>query len=163
MNCSSDEPMRAVPPAVRAVTAVAAPLAKSAVPTTTAESESNVMVALVERVADRVATGVPLGLALAGEKLSRAEYEEHLRRNPELAAHEAVAKRKFLQNAIKILLAGKDSAANMRWLLERLYPDVFGGQRESVTVNVAAVTGMSGISGMSEEYVKALQEDAKKL
>jgi hypothetical protein len=129
----------------------------------TTESESNISVALVERVSDRIATGVPLSLALAGEALSRAEYEELLRRNPELAAHEAVAKRKFLQNAITILLAGNDSAANMRWLLERLYPDVFGGRRESVTVNVSSVTGISGISGMSEEYVKALQEDAKKL
>ena len=134
-------------------------------PPTTTESDSNITVALVERVSDRVATGVPLSLALAGEPVSGAEYEEHLRQHPALAAHEGVAKRKFLQNAIKMLMKAKDSSANTRWLLERLYPDVFRGQQqsESVTVNVATVTGMSGIPGMSPEYLKLLQEDAKKL
>ena len=133
---------------------------------TAPEPESNVTVALVERVADRMATGVPLSLALAGEALSRAEYEEQMRRHPELADHEGVAKRKFLQNAIKILLAGKDSSANIRWLLERLYPDVFDRQQasENVTVNVeAAVTRMPGRPVMSPEYLKLLQEEAKKL
>ena len=133
------------------------------------ESESNVTVtvALVERVSDRLATGVPLALALAGEPVGCAEYEEQLRQHPELAAHEGVAKRKFLQNLIKRLLNAEDSSANIRWLLERLYADVFRGQQKSnegVTVNVeAAVTRMPGMPEMSPEYLKLLQEEAKKL
>ncbi|HTV40240.1 MAG TPA: hypothetical protein VMF08_06680 [Candidatus Sulfotelmatobacter sp.] len=136
---------------------------------TTTDSESNITVALVQRVSDRLAGGVPLTLALAGEPATCAEYEEQLRQRPELAAHEGVAKRKFLQNTVKKLMNAKDSSANIRWLLERLYPEVFQGQppSESVTVNVAtAVAGMPAISErprMTPEYIKLLQEDAKKL
>lgn len=140
---------------------------------TITESEASVTVALVERVSDRLATGVPLSLALAGEPVSCAEYEEHLRQHPELAGQLGVAKRKFLQNAIKVLLDSKNASANVRWLLEWLYPDAFDRPREGegVTVNVTATTSASttatsavaGMSGMSEEYVKALQEGGKQL
>jgi hypothetical protein len=63
---------------------------------------------------------------------SPEDYEEHLREHPELAAREGVAKRKFLQKTVGILLTNKDAStsANIRWLLERLYPDVFGRGRE---------------------------------
>ena len=132
------------------------------------ESGSNVTVALVERVFDRLATGVPLGLALAGEGVSCAEFGEYLRRHPELADQLGVAKRKFLQNAIKILLDSKNASANIRWLLERFYPEAFDRQSEGVTVNVTASTSaltstMTGGSGMSEEYLRALEEGGRRL
>ncbi len=132
------------------------------------ESGSNVTVALVERVSDRLATGVPLVLALAGEPVSCAEFEEHLRENPGLADQLGIAKRKFLQNAIKVLLDSKNASANIRWLLERFYPEVFDGQREGVTVNVTASTltstsAVTGGSGMSEEYLRALEEGGRRL
>lgn len=138
----------------------------SLVPTT----GPKVTVALVERVSDRVATGVPLSCALAGEPVSLAEYEEHLREHPELAALEGVAKRKFIQKAVGVLLTAKDSSANIRWLLERLYPDVFGlGQdrgerglaRDQVTVDVTAST--STVTALSTEYLRALEEGGRRL
>ncbi|HEV2453100.1 MAG TPA: hypothetical protein VGY98_02500 [Verrucomicrobiae bacterium] len=129
--------------------------------------ESDVTAALVDRVSDRVATGVPLVHALAGEPISLADYEAQLRARPDLAALEGVAKRKFIQRTVGILIAAKDSSANIRWLLERLYPEVFGPGRDrggergagenEVAVNVTA------IAGMSEEEVRLLREDAKRL
>ena len=127
------------------------------------------MAALVDRVAERMATGVPLIHALAGEPVNLEEYQEHLREHPELAALEGVAKRKFIQKAVGALLAAKDSSANIRWLLERLYPEVFGPgrgrdrlrglDRDEGDVAVSVTT----IAGMSEEEVRLLREDAKRL
>jgi hypothetical protein len=121
------------------------------------KTEPGVTAALVDRVAERVATGVPLVHALAGEPLSLEDYEERLREHPDLAAMEGVAKRKFIQKTVGILLSAKDSSANIRWLLERLYPEVFGLRRErgqdEVAVEVSAST--SAVTGMSMEYLRA--------
>jgi hypothetical protein len=132
--------------------------------------ESNVTVALVERVSDRVAKGIPLRIALSVEPLGLPEYEDHLRRNPAMASREDAAKLKFLEHAIDMLLAVEDPSSNIRWLLLHLYPEVFNRQQgrelQNVTVNVATVTGASetpGISALSEEYVKALQEGGRRL
>lgn len=121
------------------------------------KSKSLVTSRLVERVSERVARGIPLHLALAGEPVTRAEYEDKLRCHPELAAVEKAAKRKFLEEMINTLLAAEDPDSNIRWLLERLYPDIFGRHRETVTVNVAA------IAGMTEDYARLFREDAKRL
>jgi hypothetical protein len=89
----------------------------------------DVTVELVQRVSERVAIGITLELAVAGEGLSRAEYEEQLRERPELAAIQDVTSREFIEDCIQKLLQAKDPSANIRWLLERLYPDIFGKQR----------------------------------
>jgi hypothetical protein len=124
-------------------------------------AEPIVTVALVERVGDRVASGVSLDDALAGEGVGVEGYKEQLRKHPDLAALEGVAKRKFVQKVVGILLSAKDSSANIRWLLERLYPDVFGREGERVQGEVAV--NVTTIAGMSEEEVRLLREDAKRL
>ena len=131
-------------------------------PPTIAEPKSKIDAALLERVADRIGTGVPLSLALAGESVSCAEYQEHLRRNPELAGLEGMARRKFFQNLVKMLLDAKDPTASCRWLLKRLYPEVMinqppgaAGNNNSVAVNVTTT-----IAGMSEDELKAFREEA---
>jgi hypothetical protein len=92
-------------------------------------NDANATVALVQRVSKRVAIGIPLELAVAGEGLIRTVYEELLRKHPELAIIQDVAKREFLEVCIRTLLQAKNPSANIRWLLERLYPDDFGKLR----------------------------------
>lgn len=92
-------------------------------------NDVSVTVELVKRVSERVAIGIPLPLAVAGEGLSCAEYEAQLRERPELAAIQDVTRRDFLEDCIQKLLQAKNPSANIRWLLERLYPDIFGNQR----------------------------------
>jgi hypothetical protein len=85
-----------------------------------------VTVELVQRVSERVAIGIPLQYAVAGEGVSCAEYEEHLREHPELKTIQDVTTREFLEDCIQALLQAKNPSANIRWLLERLYPEDFG-------------------------------------
>jgi hypothetical protein len=82
--------------------------------------------ALVLRVSERLAMGISLELAVAGEGLSCVEYEKLLRENPELATLQAVTQREFVEDCIRKLLQAKNPSANIRWLLERLYPEFFG-------------------------------------
>jgi hypothetical protein len=86
----------------------------------------DVTIELVQRVSERVAIGIPLELAVAGEGLSREEYEGQLRERPELATIQDVTIREFIEDCIRKLLQAKDPSANIRWLLERLYPEIFG-------------------------------------
>jgi hypothetical protein len=88
-------------------------------------SKSTDTVALVKRVSERLAKGIPLKLALAGEPVTQAEYEGQLRHDPELAALQDVAKREFLEDALLTLLNGKNAGANIRWWLETFYPEIF--------------------------------------
>ncbi len=130
----------------------------------TPNSPAAITAALVERVSDRIATGFPLELALAGESVSRADYEQQLREHPEFANLANVAKRKFLQSAIAVLLNARDSSANIRWLLERLYPEVFSRNRESEDVKSGkANSGISPIVGVSDEEYLAMVEAARHL
>jgi hypothetical protein len=90
------------------------------------EAESNITRALVDRVSQRRAVGMPLRIALAGEHVTCEEYEAHLSEHPELAELEDEAKRKLLERAMGVLLDGKEAAANFRWLIELVYADVIG-------------------------------------
>lgn len=125
-----------------------------------------ITVALVKRVSKRISTGVPPDLALAGELVSRSDYQEHLSKNPELAALEQAAKREFLQSLIGMLLEAKDSSANIRWLLERIYPEIFSRNRknqEAIRGDDGVKRGISPIVGVSEEEYLAMVESAAKL
>jgi hypothetical protein len=123
--------------------------------------ESTVTVALVERVAERVAHGNPLKLALAGEPVSREEYEEYLRQRPNLAALADVAKRRYLNQAVGLLLNAKDPSSNVRWLLERFYPEIFSREREREPDNVQV--NVTTVAGMSQDELTRFQEGAKLL
>ncbi|HEV2319961.1 MAG TPA: hypothetical protein VGV18_09435 [Verrucomicrobiae bacterium] len=121
------------------------------------ESKSNVTVELVERVSRRVGLGIPLLLALAGEGVSCAEYEERLRGDARLADLDHLAKRQVQEYFIAKLLGVEDPSSNIRWLLERIQSDALNGPRESAAVNVPTV------AGMSEEELRLFQEEAKRL
>jgi hypothetical protein len=89
--------------------------------------------ALFHRVSKLGAIGISLKLALAGEGLTCEEYEEQLKAYPELATIQAKAKCEFLELCIHTLLSAKDPSANIRWLLERIYPDIFGDPRRKLS------------------------------
>jgi hypothetical protein len=124
-------------------------------------SKEEVTVALVERVSERVAKGVPIRLAAAREGLRRAEYEELLRGRPELALRQDAANGEFVEFCIRKLLDVEDPSSNIRWLLERLNPDMFADRkgREGEGVAVSATT----VEGMSEDELRQFQEAAKRL
>ena len=65
---------------------------------------------LVKRVSERIASGIPIRLALAGEGVTVLEYKDHLFNHPELQAIQDVEKRKFLENAINMLWNAKIGA-----------------------------------------------------
>ena len=123
----------------------------------TPNPEPKITPALVDRVSERLALGMPLKLALAGEPITRAEYKEHLLKHPELAAVEDVAKQNLLQNAFNVMLAGENAAANFRWLLERVYPDVVGGPDDE------SAKPKQTILGLPEEILEQIRERAKRL
>ena len=139
------------------------------------ESESSITAELVGRVSQRVAMGIPLRLALAGEPVGCAEYEEHLRQHPKLAVLEDVAKLRFLENAMNILLNGQNAAGNFRWLIELVYSGLFAEAREEGAEPAPQKQTILGVPeealeearrkarAMDEEYWRALQEEAKKL
>ena len=120
-------------------------------------NESRITPELVERVSEITALGIPLRLALAKERLSVPEYEEELNRNPELKAIEDEAKCKFLHHAISQLLKLEDPSANIRWLIEKFYPDVIVQQPQNVPAKLPTV------AGISDEELKILREEALKL
>ena len=116
----------------------------------------------MERVSQRVAKGIPLELALAGESVTEEDYKEHLEQNPKLAAIEGAAKCRFLEEAIGGLLRGDNASANIRWLLERVYPDLFTRSRED-EVEAAEEKRLPTIVGMTEEEIEEMQAAARLL
>jgi len=147
---------------------------KTAISTLSTESEAeasallskeDVTVALVERVSERVAKGVPLRFAVAREGLSRAEYEELLRGRPELALRQDSANGEFVEFCIRKLLDVEDPSSNIRWLLERLNPDLFADRktRQNENGNESVAVSVTTIGGMTEEEVRQFQEAAKRL
>jgi hypothetical protein len=121
-------------------------------------SKSTDTVALVKRVSEHLAKGIPLKLALAGEPVTQAEYEKQLRRSPELAALQDVARRELLEDALDALLNGKNAGANIRWWLGTFYPEIFA-KPETKDAPVKKPT----ILGWTEEQVERVREAARNL
>ena len=111
---------------------------------------------LVERVSRRLAMGMPLKIALAGEGVKRAEYKDFLLRHPEMEDLQDVAKQKFLENAFEIMLEGEQAAGNFRWLIELVYRGVVGGDEDQPT------TQKPTILGIPEEIVEQMRRNAQK-
>jgi hypothetical protein len=134
-------------------------------PQSGAVSKEDATIALVERVSERVAKGVPLRLAAAREGLTQAQYEERLRDHPELALRQDSANGEFVEFCIRKLLDVEDPGSNIRWLLERLNPNMFTDRknRENVTGNEGAAPRVTSIAGMTEEEVLQFQEAARHL
>ena len=119
--------------------------------------DSKITPTLVNRVSERLALGMPLRLALAGEGVTRAEYKEHLHQHPELEELQEVAKQKFLENAFDVLLDGENAAANYRWLIELIYKGVIGSQEDESGKTKPTILGLP------EEVVEQMRQNAQKL
>lgn len=113
--------------------------------------------ALVDRVSERLAMGMPLKMALAGESVTRAEYKDALDRHPELQDLQELGKRKVLENAYHILLQGDQAQANWRWLIELVYKDIIGSQDDD------SPNQKQTIFGFPEEVLNQIREHAKQL
>ncbi|HEV2320134.1 MAG TPA: hypothetical protein VGV18_10310 [Verrucomicrobiae bacterium] len=126
-------------------------------PPPNANPQSKITAALVERVAERLAMGMPLKTALAGENASRAEYKEALRQQPELEDLQELGKRKVLETAYSVLFQGDQAAANWRWLIELRYKEIIGGPDED------SPKQKQTIFGFPEEVLNQIREQAKHL
>lgn len=113
---------------------------------------------LVKRVSERVAKGVPLKLALAGEPVTLEQYEEQLSQHPELAILQDVAKREILEDALTTLFSGKSASPNIRWWLTTVYPEIFD-KREPEKEEPVKQT----IRGVPEEEVERWRAAARLL
>jgi hypothetical protein len=89
---------------------------------------------LVKRVSERIASGIPIRLALAGEGVTVSEYKDHLFNHPEPQAIQDVEMRKFLENAINMLLECEN-----RGVHNPLTP--VGRVHNFAAANVAAMAG----------------------
>jgi hypothetical protein len=120
--------------------------------------KANVTAVLVKRVSERVAKGIPLKLALAGEPVAQADYEEQLRQSAELAAIQDAAKREFLEDALDTLIHGKHARPNIRWLLGVLYPGLFAKSPGEDEARLAKQNS----AGIPDELLKRIQEAARR-
>ena len=121
----------------------------------------NITPDLVRKVSERLASGIPLRLALAGEGVTVVDYKEHLFKHPELQAILDIEKRKFLENAINMLLECENRGVHIRWLLERFYPHALKpepGEGEA-DENEKPKT----VAGVPEKFILLFREQAKRL
>lgn len=120
--------------------------------------QPTVTVELVERVAKRVENGIPLAVALFGEGVTVAVYEQHLRDNPELAAIEETAMRKFMEFAVKKMLEEEKPAASLRWLLEHCHPNLLA---QPSAANPAAEPQTQTIAGLPNNILERMRDYAR--
>ena len=127
--------------------------------TVTATGNVTVTVELVERVAKRLEDGLSLKIALLGEGVSVAAFEGHLKDNPELAAIQETARRKFMEFAVGKLLEEEKPAASIRWLLEHCHPDLLAQPGEAGSA--ATATAPQTIAGVPNHILERMQEYAR--
>ncbi len=99
----------------------------------------SVTLEVVKRVSARVGRGLTLSLALAAEDCPAVNVEnwnKTLQRHKELSTHYEAGKGQFLDMATERLVASEE-LANLRWLLERRFPDLFSKPEPGVTVNAS--------------------------
>ena len=116
---------------------------------------------LIKRVSERIASGIPIRLALVGEGVTVPEYKEHLFKHPELQAIQDVERRKFLENAINMLLECENRGVHIRWLLERFYPHAL--QPESGEGAEDDLEKPKTVAGVLEKFIELFREHARRL
>lgn len=107
----------------------------------------SITLAVVKRVAARIGRGVPLEHALAAENkstINKETWKKALQAHPEFSPHYDAGKGKFLDRATQRLARSKE-LANLKWLLERRFPDLFARPAE-VSVEVNNTTHISGLA-----------------
>lgn len=104
--------------------------------------------------------GISLKDALALEnnaQINPDSWQRALQRHPEFVHPYSAAKADFLAKSIQRLIESED-LANLRWLLERRYPDLFA-RPAPISVNVSQNT----IAGLPEEYLERARAYARQL
>lgn len=102
---------------------------------------------MVKRVAARIGRGLTLKLALAAENkatVNEETWKKTLQSHPEFSPHYEAGKGKFLDAATLRLVRSKE-LSNLKWLLERRFPDLFARPAE-VSVEVNNTTNISGLA-----------------
>jgi hypothetical protein len=121
-----------------------------------------VTLAVVKRVGKRFGQGMPLKDALALEnnpQINPDSWHKAIQRSSEMSTLWDGVKADFLEKAITRLLES-DDLANLRWLLERRFPELFA-RPAPTTVNVSQST--STIVGLPNDVLARLREYAKTL
>src|SRR5215469_5365925 len=113
--------------------------------------ESKVTVEVVKRVSERIAKGIPIKNALAGEGVTEAAYRRHLQRHRELKDIQETAKLQFLDRTFDLITSRPGPM--LRWLLERRHSDIFGGPG-----GTSDRTSASNLAGAAEPAVGAQGE-----
>lgn len=123
--------------------------------------QPTVTVELVDRVAKRIESGIPLKIAIAGESVTMADYQLHLKDHPDLAALHQTARRKFMEFAVKKLLEEEKPAASVRWLLEHCHPDLLAQPGDAgPTVEPQVIVGLpNDVLERAREYALAQRPD----
>lgn len=107
----------------------------------------HVTLAVVQRVADRIAVGLTLELACEAEGdpvINVDSFHKALERHPEFVHPYHAAKADFLEWACERLVHSHEMG-NLRWFLERRYSDLFGKPADT-TINVVQQQAIVGIS-----------------
>jgi hypothetical protein len=123
-------------------------------------AKAKVTIELVQRVANRVENGIPLKIAIAGEGVTMAAYEQQLKKHPELAALQETAKRKFMEFAVKKLLDEEKPAVSIRWLLEHCHPELLA-QPGDTTPAVESESERQTITGIPNSVLEQMREHAR--
>lgn len=111
------------------------------------------------RVIERVENGIPVKIAIGGEGVALDAYLEYLRAHPKLEALQGTARRKFMERAVSAMLGEEKPGVSYRWLLEHCHTDLLAQPGDESTESKQR----SVIGGMTEEEVRQLQEEARKL
>lgn len=138
---------------------VAAGLAKARGP------EPSVTLAVVERVGNRMALGLPLEYALALEDgiITVDCFHKALQRDEKLSTHLTRFKAKFIEASCARLAISETS--DLRWLLLRRHPDIFAMPSEKAEVKTsgnAVADGLQKVLNRAKEYARLKQEESEK-
>jgi hypothetical protein len=122
--------------------------------------EPTVTMAVVERIGQRMAIGLPLDYALALEKVDISEdcFHKALQRDTKLSTHLKRWKAKFIAAACETLTTSETS--DLRWILLRRHPDIFAMPSEKAEDRAKGdmvVDGLQQVVNRAREYARLKQ------
>lgn len=125
--------------------------------------EPSVTLAVVERVGNRMALGLPLDYALALEDsiITVDCFHKALQRDEKLSTHLTRFKAKFIEASCARLAISE--TADLRWLLLRRHPDIFAMPSEKAEAKDSGdkvADGLQQLLNRSSELARLKQEQA---
>jgi hypothetical protein len=124
--------------------------------------EPSVTLAVVERVGNRMALGLPLDYALALEDgiITVDCFHKALQRDEKLSTHLTRFKAKFIEASCARLAISETS--DLRWLLLRRHPDIFAMPSERAEAKDAGdkvADGLQEVLNRAKEYARLQREE----